>query len=394
MSSISPFSEPLPSPPLKQAPAVPVAAPVKPKTKAPRKRVNTAEKRHQHNAIERARRETLNTKFLTLARLLPSLANHRRPSKSAIVNGSITHVNKAREQRLMAATLLKELCKERDDLFEELNEWRKAGGVGRKEGAATAWTDEMEQVCSVETEVFGNFASMGGDEDGEEESELVELVDTDFAMPSVPVNGLITPRMSTDIDPMSIFAQPQRPSAVNFNGMNWSNEFANQLGAPLNHGYSNQNRHRACPTVHLCLSVHSCLIRPTRPVLRNSETASCLPHLRLPILLVCTRTPLRLLRLDHLALLSTSSRFYLNSKTRPSHGHHNSSCSFSRFSNIKLRFDNISKTSLITILLSLRMSQLVIRIQLKGSLNPSLPPCSLNRLTSHLLHLNRPQTWV
>jgi hypothetical protein len=112
MSSISPFSEPLPSPPLvKVAAALPVAAPAKPKTKVPRKRVNTAEKRHQHNAIERARRETLNTKFLTLARLLPSLANHRRPSKSAIVNGSISHVNKAREQRLLAATLLKELCK-------------------------------------------------------------------------------------------------------------------------------------------------------------------------------------------------------------------------------------------------------------------------------------------
>lgn len=241
MSSISPFSEPLPSPPLVKVAAAPVAAPAKPKTKVPRKRVNTAEKRHQHNAIERARRETLNTKFLTLARLLPSLANHRRPSKSAIVNGSISHVNKAREQRLLAATLLKELCKERDDLFEELNEWRKAGGVGRKEGAANAWTDEMEQVCSVETEVFGSFASMGGDDDGEEETELVELVETDFAMPSIPANGLITPRLSTDIDPMSIFAQPQRPSAVNFNGMNWSQEFASQLGAPLSHGFSHQN---------------------------------------------------------------------------------------------------------------------------------------------------------
>ena len=231
MSSISPFSEPLPSPPLQTVPAA-VSAPAKPKSK-PRKRVNTAEKRHQHNAIERARRESLNNKFLTLARLLPSLANHRRPSKSAIVNGSIGHVNKAREQRLLAANLLKKLSQERDELFAEVNEWRKAGGVGRKEGSPNAWNDEMEQVCSVETEVFGNFASMGGDDDGEDEAEGAEPV---FAMPSSSGNGLFTPRDSTDIDPMSMFAQPQRPStSVNFQAMNWSNDFANQLNAPINH---------------------------------------------------------------------------------------------------------------------------------------------------------------
>jgi hypothetical protein len=234
MSSISPFSEPLPSPPLQTVTAA-MPAPVKPKSK-PRKRVNTAEKRHQHNAIERARRESLNNKFLTLARLLPSLANHRRPSKSAIVNGSIGHVTKARDQRLLAATLLKELCKERDELFEEVNEWRRAGGVARKEGSPQAWNDEMEQVCSVETEVFGNFASMGGDDDGEDEAEASEPV---FAMPSTNSNGngLFTPRDSTDIDPMTMFAQPQRSSAAstNFQAMNWSQEFTNQFAVPVNH---------------------------------------------------------------------------------------------------------------------------------------------------------------
>ena len=56
------------------------AAPKAAAKSKPRKRVNTAEKRHQHNAIERQRRETLNGKFLTLARLLPALASHRRPS--------------------------------------------------------------------------------------------------------------------------------------------------------------------------------------------------------------------------------------------------------------------------------------------------------------------------
>jgi hypothetical protein len=181
----------------------------------------------------------LNTKFLTLARLLPSLANHRRPSKSAIVNGSINHVTKAREQRLLAATLLKELCRERDELFEEVNEWRKAGGLARKEGSTNVWSDEMEQVCSVETEVFGNFASMGGDDDGEEENDLAESA---FDMPLTNANGLITPRPSTDLDPMAMFAQPQQQaSTVNFQAINWSRDFANQLSAPINHVHANAN---------------------------------------------------------------------------------------------------------------------------------------------------------
>ncbi|WVQ78665.1 hypothetical protein IAT38_000752 [Cryptococcus sp. DSM 104549] len=137
----------------------------------PRKRVNTAEKRSQHNAIERARRETLNGKFLSLARLLPSLASSRRPSKSAIVNGSIAHLTFQRSQRLLASRLLKQLVTERDELLRECNEWRQMSGYAVKEGAARGWTEEMEEVAGVEKEVFGVFAGMDGDgdEEGDEE---------------------------------------------------------------------------------------------------------------------------------------------------------------------------------------------------------------------------------
>lgn len=247
MTSISPLSEPVPSPSTKQAPA---PAPAKPKSK-PRKRVNTAEKRHQHNAIERARRETLNSKFLSLARLLPSLANHRRPSKSAIVNGSISHISNQREQRLLAASLLKQLTRERDELFEEVNEWRKASGVAPKEGPASAWNEDMDAVCSVEQEVFGNFASMGGegdnDDDAEDEPESEMMSEPNHLMPqfAVPsVNGLITPRPSTDMDPMNhpvMFQRPPQvnvqhqhpaqphPPTLNMHGVNWSQDFANQF---------------------------------------------------------------------------------------------------------------------------------------------------------------------
>jgi len=264
-SSISPNSEPLPSPSAAAPAPAPAPAPAATKSKSkPRKRVNTAEKRHQHNAIERARRETLNSKFLTLARLLPSLANHRRPSKSAIVNGSIGHISRQREQRLLAASLLKQLCRERDELFDEVNEWRKASGVGAKDGPRQAWNDDMEQVCSVEKEVFGNFASMDGDGDdydGEDDvdadanegmpHDLSASMSSASGMSFAPlpsVNGLITPRSSTDIDPMShpgMFAQAQAHAqhhfhqpphqqhqqhlGVNMHGVNWSQDFANQF---------------------------------------------------------------------------------------------------------------------------------------------------------------------
>lgn len=148
----------------------------KPKTSKPRKRVNTAEKRSQHNAIERARRETLNSKFLDLARLLPSLASSRRPSKSAIVNGSISHLTYQRKQRLLASKLLKQVCVERDELLREVNEWRSVSGCALKECAV--WTEEMDEVTAVEKEIFGNFAGVDGEEDGDGDMEDGQVLAT------------------------------------------------------------------------------------------------------------------------------------------------------------------------------------------------------------------------
>jgi len=51
-----------------------------------------ADKRATHNAIERARRESLNGRFMTLAEALPSMANVKRPSKSIIVNRALDFV--------------------------------------------------------------------------------------------------------------------------------------------------------------------------------------------------------------------------------------------------------------------------------------------------------------
>lgn len=52
---------------------------------------NKALKRAEHNAIERARRECLNTKFQQLAHSLPNLQNDRRPSKGTIIERTLEY---------------------------------------------------------------------------------------------------------------------------------------------------------------------------------------------------------------------------------------------------------------------------------------------------------------
>ncbi|KAI7884973.1 uncharacterized protein EV154DRAFT_391329, partial [Mucor mucedo] len=61
-----------------------------------------AERRAEHNAIERARRESLNVKFQQLAFTLPNLQNDSRPSKSTIIDRTLDFVKGAilKEERM------------------------------------------------------------------------------------------------------------------------------------------------------------------------------------------------------------------------------------------------------------------------------------------------------
>ncbi|KAJ7841219.1 hypothetical protein B0H14DRAFT_2783517 [Mycena olivaceomarginata] len=76
-------------------------------------RQNTAERRASHNAVERARRETLNA----------------RSSCSAIVNSSIAHARATRRYRHLASQQLRALNAECDMVRREVNQWRARAGV-------------------------------------------------------------------------------------------------------------------------------------------------------------------------------------------------------------------------------------------------------------------------
>ncbi|EGU13511.1 Macrophage erythroblast attacher isoform 1 [Rhodotorula toruloides ATCC 204091] len=57
-----------------------------------RKGPHNADKRATHNAVERKRRESLNTRFLDLAKALPTMQHIKRPSKAVIVTKALDYV--------------------------------------------------------------------------------------------------------------------------------------------------------------------------------------------------------------------------------------------------------------------------------------------------------------
>jgi hypothetical protein len=61
-----------------------------------------ADRRAEHNALERARRESLNSKFQKLALSLPNLSSDSRPSKNTIIERTLDFVQEAqlKEERM------------------------------------------------------------------------------------------------------------------------------------------------------------------------------------------------------------------------------------------------------------------------------------------------------
>ncbi|KAI9025281.1 hypothetical protein CLU79DRAFT_744861 [Phycomyces nitens] len=75
-----------------------------------------SEKRTAHNALERQRRENLNTKFQQLAHALPTLQTERRPSKTMIVARSLDFVSTTIQRESNFKAEIMELRKENERL--------------------------------------------------------------------------------------------------------------------------------------------------------------------------------------------------------------------------------------------------------------------------------------
>ncbi|KAI9283498.1 hypothetical protein BC943DRAFT_327775 [Umbelopsis sp. AD052] len=80
------------------------------------------DKRTAHNALERQRRENLNTKFQELAHTLPGLQTVRRPSKSMIVSKSLEFVSQAKYREMRFQYQISQLCKQQQKLLSSENQ--------------------------------------------------------------------------------------------------------------------------------------------------------------------------------------------------------------------------------------------------------------------------------
>jgi hypothetical protein len=135
----------------------------------PMRRGSTAERRATHNAVERQRREMLNGRFMVrlsgsgsnsthlcyslwqdLGGMLPNLRDICRPSKSAIVNSSIAHLEASHRHRFIAAHQLRIMKEEADALRHEINAWRARTGVALVEEPMR--DEAFENVLSGELE--------------------------------------------------------------------------------------------------------------------------------------------------------------------------------------------------------------------------------------------------
>ncbi|KAJ9477786.1 Acetylglutamate kinase [Pseudozyma hubeiensis] len=93
------------------------------------KKGTSAERRATHNAIERARRESLNGRFLQLAASLPVISDVRRPSKSLIVNKSLDFVADAMNREAMYRLKIDNMRQENMSLRQQLNEFLAQAGL-------------------------------------------------------------------------------------------------------------------------------------------------------------------------------------------------------------------------------------------------------------------------
>ncbi|KAI8997684.1 hypothetical protein BDB01DRAFT_846309 [Pilobolus umbonatus] len=93
-----------------------------------------AERRAEHNATERMRREHLNAKFQQLAYLLPNLQNDSRPSKSTIIERTLDFVKCALTKEARMQNELKKAEKINGILLSQLDDRNKSShSVAKKE---------------------------------------------------------------------------------------------------------------------------------------------------------------------------------------------------------------------------------------------------------------------
>lgn len=121
------------------------------------KKGTSAERRATHNAVERARRESLNVRFLELAANLPTTCTVRRPSKNLIVNKSLEFVRNALHNDAVLRLKLEESLRQNQSMLQELNQMRAERGLSPRDTQATNIDANQQAGFSLDalTSAFG-----------------------------------------------------------------------------------------------------------------------------------------------------------------------------------------------------------------------------------------------
>ncbi|KAJ1816771.1 hypothetical protein LPJ75_001915 [Coemansia sp. RSA 2598] len=112
--------------------------------------IDHAQRRATHNAIERARRESLNGQFQDLASAVPALIHVRRPSKATIVEKSLDYIRSFKEHLSNRDQYIKKLQLRNLALHDEVNRLRKQLGL-----EPLSETGEGETLLPLPDDVVG-----------------------------------------------------------------------------------------------------------------------------------------------------------------------------------------------------------------------------------------------
>ncbi|KAL8284086.1 hypothetical protein RQP46_005199 [Phenoliferia psychrophenolica] len=154
-----------------------------------------ADKRATHNAIERARRESLNGRFMTLAEALPSMVNVKRPSKSIIVNKALDFVFDAQVKEHA-------LIKENNDLRRQVDQLRARLGMAPLPPPAPllAPVSKGSKSASSSSTYHQSFSSAAGEVMGDDTGPLVgspgSIASSPATAPTSPIDMASSPTLA------------------------------------------------------------------------------------------------------------------------------------------------------------------------------------------------------
>ncbi|KAI8091103.1 uncharacterized protein B0P05DRAFT_528808 [Gilbertella persicaria] len=157
-----------------------MASPPSSTATTPKQLQTKAERRAEHNAIERARRESLNVKFQQLAFALPNLQNDTRPSKSTIIDRTLDFVKTSIQKEERYQRRIKELEKFNSYLLSESDKrlqhkkLKKNRSINRRLSASSSPTMVPDMMPGVSERKRPSSFGIDKEEDVDDEEEEEE----------------------------------------------------------------------------------------------------------------------------------------------------------------------------------------------------------------------------